>query len=391
MALTAKHQPTGTTYLPAYNDNIFVLAESDSGIYGQYNFKFICDVKDGSGNLLTRLKAPIYYGSTNKGVFNISRLIENYTTHDWSYDDATGVNCTNSVFGYQAVFGYEYSTGATTAINQTTGVTSVTGVSIWNAALAPLDFLSYDEDNYLMSTSASGTASFLTNNLSKRLPIDAKAWLYFLHGSNVASVDVAFSPSGSASISVPSGTLGRVPIGSNIPGGIPVGTTSYTCTPKNSGGNQVGKAYTIQIDTRCSKYPTTDLYFLNRLGGVDTMRFDMLKRTNFDIERKTYKANPFTLDNVAVSYTYDTAAHSNSDFFTQANERLTLNSNLITEAEAEWLKELLMSPRVWMYDGTLKAVNIQTSQYEQKTHLVDKVFNLTLEVTTSIPDKSQRL
>jgi len=44
-----------------------------------------------------------------------------------------------------------------------------------------------------------------------------------------------------------------------------------------------------------------------------------------------------------------------------------------------------------MYDGTLKAVNIQTSQYEQKTHLVDKVFNLTLEVTTSIPDKSQRL
>ena len=121
------------------------------------------------------------------------------------------------------------------------------------------------------------------------------------------------------------------------------------------------------------------------------MRFDMLKRINFDIERKTYKANPFTLDNVAVSYTYDTSAHSNSDFFTQANERLTLNSNLITEAEAEWLKELLMSPRVWMYDGTLKAVNIQTSQYEQKTHLVDKVFNLTLEVTTSIPDKSQRL
>jgi hypothetical protein len=118
------------------------------------------------------------------------------------------------------------------------------------------------------------------------------------------------------------------------------------------------------------------------------MRFDMLKRTNFDIERRTYKSNPFTLNG---TYSYDTSAHSNSDFFTQANERLTLNSNLITEAEAEWLKELLMSPRVWMYDGTLKAVNIQTSQYEQKTHVVDKAFNLTLEVTTSIPDKSQRL
>jgi len=391
MALNVKHQPTGTTYLPAYNDNVFVVYETDSGIYGQYNFKFICDVKDGSGNLLARLKAPIYYGSTNKGVFNISRLLENYVTNDWDYNDSAASGCTNSVFGYQAVFGYEYSTGATTAIVETTGVTSSTGNTIWNAALDPLTFLSFDEANYFMETAASGTASFLTNNQSKKLPIDAKAWLYALHGSNVASVDVAFSPSGSASISVPSGTLARIPIGSNIPGGIPVGTTSYTCTPKDSLGAAVGKAYTITIDDRCSKYPTTDLYFLNRLGGVDTMRFDMVKRTNFDIERKTYKANPFTLDNVAVSYTYDSAAHSNSDFFTQSTERITLNSNLLTEAEAEWLKELLMSPRVWMYDGTLKAVNILTSQYEQKTHINDKAFNLTLEVTTSIPDKSQRL
>ena len=240
MALNVKHQPTGTTYLPAYNDNVFVVYETDSGIYGQYNFKFICDVKDGSGNLLARLKTPIYYGSTNKGVFNISRLLENYVTNDWDYNDTAASGCTNSVFGYQAVFGYEYSTGATTAIVETTGVTSSTGNTIWNASLDPLTFLSYDEANYFMETAASGTASFLTNNQSKKLPIDAKAWLYALHGSNVASVDVAFSPSGSTSISVPSGTLCRVPIGSNIPSGIPVGTTSYTCTPKDSLGAAVG-------------------------------------------------------------------------------------------------------------------------------------------------------
>lgn len=391
MALTAKHQPTGVTYLPAYNDNIFVVTESDPLVYGNYNFKFICDVKDSSDNFIARLKTPIHYNSLNKGVFNISRLLENYVTHDWNYNDTAASGCTSSVFGYKASFGYEYSTGATSAIIESSGVTTVGGVTCWNGSLDPLSFLSFSEANYLMSPTASGTASFLTNNQNKKLPIDAKAWLYFLHGSNVATVDVVFSPSGSTSISVPSGTLGRVPIGSNIPSGIPVGTTSYTCTPKNSGGSQVGKAYTITIDDRCSKYPTTDLYFLNRLGGVDTMRFDMIKRTNFDIERRTYKSNPFALDNTAVTYTYDMASHSNSDYFTQSTERITLNSNLITEAEAEWLKELLMSPRVWMYDGTLKAVNITTSQYEQKTHAVDKAFNLTLEVTTSIPDKSQRL
>ena len=389
MALNVKHQPTGVTYLPAYNDNIFVVYETNASIYGNYNFKFICDVKDGSGNFIARLKTPIYYNSVNKGVFNISRILENYVSQDWDYNDTAALDCSNSYFGYKAYFGYEYSTGATSPIIEATGVTSVAGVTCWNASLDPLTFLSFDEGNYLMDSSA--TANFLTNNLSKKLPIDAKAWLYTLHASNVATLDVAFSPSGSASISVPSGTLARIPIGSNIPGGIPVGTTSYTCTPKNSGGTQVGQAYTITIDDRCSKYPTTDLYFLNRLGGVDTMRFDMIKRTNFDIERKTYKSNPFALNNTALTYTYDSSAHSNSDYFTQSTERITLNSNLLTEAEAEWLKELLMSPRVWMYDGSLKAVNILTSQYEQKTHIVDKAFNLTLEVTTSIPDKSQRL
>ena len=254
MALTAKHQPTGVTYLPAYNDNIFVVTESDPLVYGNYNFKFICDVKDSSDNFIARLKTPIHYNSLNKGVFNISRLLENYVTHDWNYNDTAASGCTSSVFGYKASFGYEYSTGATSAIIESSGVTTVGGVTCWNGSLDPLSFLSFSEANYLMSPTASGTASFLTNNQSKKLPIDAKAWLYFLHGSNVATVDVVFSPSGSTSISVPSGTLGRVPIGSNIPSGIPVGTTSYTCTPKNSGGSQVGQAYTITIDDRCSKY-----------------------------------------------------------------------------------------------------------------------------------------
>jgi hypothetical protein len=43
-----------------------------------------------------------------------------------------------------------------------------------------------------------------------------------------------------------------------------------------------------------------------------------------------------------------------------------------------------------MYDGTLKAVNIRTSEYERKYHVNDKVFNLTLEVEVSAMDKSQR-
>jgi hypothetical protein len=115
----------------------------------------------------------------------------------------------------------------------------------------------------------------------------------------------------------------------------------------------------------------------------------MIRRDNYDIVRKSFKSNPYELS--GTNYTYSAQSHSKSDYFTQANERITLNSNNITEAESEWLKELLMSPRVWMYDGTLKAVNITSSAYEVRKAVNDKVFNLTLEIETSFPDKSQRL
>ena len=69
----------------------------------------------------------------------------------------------------------------------------------------------------------------------------------------------------------------------------------------------------------------------------------------------------------------------------------TLNSDFITEAEAVWLKQLINSPRVWMYDTELIPINVRTSDYEQRYHINDKVFNLTLEVEHSFIYKAQVL
>lgn len=390
MALSFKHQPaSGISFLPAYNDNIYVVSESASGTYSQFNFKFNTVIVDSnaSGNI-TMLKAPIYYGSTNKGVFNIARVLENYVTYDWNYSDSAASGCTNSVFRYQARFGYEYSTGATTDIILSTGVTSESARKVWNAALSPEEFLTFAEADYLMGTGSS--AKFLTHNFNKRIHIDQKDWLYALHAGTLHHLDVSFSPSGSTTINGTAQDITRFPIGSNIPGGIPNGTKSYTITPKNSAGTTIGSPYTITIDDRCSKYSTVDLYFLNRLGGVESFRFNMLKRQSVNYNRKSYNRNPYTLDNTAITYTYDSESHWKTDYYIDEITRFTLNSNFITEAEADWLKELIGSPYVWMYDGTLKAVNIKTSEYERKYHVNDKVFNLTLEVEVSAMDKSQR-
>ena len=84
MALSASHQVSGT-YQPSNNDNIWVVTESSTGTTSNFNFKFLCDVKNTSGALLTRLKVPIHYDSTSRGVFNISKVLSSYTTYDWDY------------------------------------------------------------------------------------------------------------------------------------------------------------------------------------------------------------------------------------------------------------------------------------------------------------------
>ena len=385
-AITVNHQ--NGDYQPAYNDNIYVVTDASGYASTYYNYKFIADVKSSGGTLLTRLKAPIHYdGGGTQGVFNIARVLEDYVTHDWDYNDTAASGCANSFYNYKVDFGYEYSTGSTSAVVQTTGVTSVTGTTVWNGYLNPIDWVSYSENDYLMESGSS--AQFLTNNNAKRIHIDQKDWLYLLQDGTVDHLSVSFSGGSSVNIPCTSDTICRIPIGSNISGGIPTGTTSYTIVAEDSLNNALGSSFSITIDNRCSKYDTTDLFFLNRLGGVESFRFNMMRRDNNDIIRKSFKSNPYTLSGGVYSYSADN--HSLSDYYTESMERITLNSDFITDSEATWLRELVMSPRVWMYDGVLKAVNITSTQYEERKHINDKVFNLTLEITTSIADKSQRL
>ena len=381
MGILSVNEQVSGSYKPAYNDNIFVVT-APTAVTSKSNVKILADVKDSSGNLIARLKAPIYYGTTNKAVFNISQILCDYVTFDWDLSDTESKDCSNSRYGYQMAFGYEYSTGATSPIVATTGDTLISTKTVWNAGLNPFDWLDYQLSNYLMATGS--TATFLTNNLNKRIHRDQKEWLYALHGSSISYLDVNFSPSGSTTITAKSGTICRFPIGANIPSGIPSGATSYTITPRNSGGVAVGSPYTITIDDRCSKFESIDLFFLNRLGGVESFRFNLLHRKTHAIERKTFRKNPYQL-NVS-TYNYSKSSHALSNYHNEDKTSYVLNSNYLTEEEAEWLTELVNSPLVWLYDGEIKAVTIKNTEYEERLHVNDKVFNLNLEVEVSLYD-----
>jgi len=380
MSLTINQKPSDNS--PAYNDLNFVVTESSGAVYSQPNFKFIADVYTNSTRL-GRLKTPIYPNSTNKGVFNISRLIENFVSFDWNINDGNVSGCPNAYFPYNIKFGYEYSSGINSPIVEVSGITNATGLVAYNMALNPIDFVSFNQNDYLMI----GTSSkFLTNNRNKRIYIDQKDWLYFWRG-DANSVEITYYPSGTGTPFVLTGisdSVIRIPIIN-----IPSGTTYLTVRCKQSGTNK-SELYTINIIDECSKYSNSDIYFVNRLGAVESFRFNKVRRDKYNIMRKQFQSSPYSLN--GSSYSYSQSSKSKSNFYTESKETITLNSNWITEEESKWLKELLMSPYIWIMDnGILKSVNIINSDYEVKKHINDKVFNLTIDIETSFIDKVQRL
>ena len=379
MSITVNQKPDNNS--PAYNDLNFVISESSGAIYGSPNFKYICDVYN-SSTLLARLKAPIYPNSTNKGVFNISRLIENFVTYDWNINDVSVSGCPNSNYYYNVKFGYEYSTGSTSPMITSSGLTNVTGLTAYNMALHPIDFATFVENDYKINTSTN--AEFLTTMRSKTIHRTQKDWLYFWKGDALA-VTIKTYPAATTQTIVTTGILDdilRIPI-------IPSSGATYL-EVNAIGTGATSETYLIYIKDECSKYDTNDIYFLNRYGAVESFRFDRLRRDKFNVARKQYKQTPYTLS--GSSYTYGTDAKSKSNYYTESNQIITLNSNWITEEESAWLKELVMSPYVWMLDGgVLKSINVINSEYESKRTINDKVFNLTIDVELSFTDKVQRL
>jgi hypothetical protein len=377
VALSITQQPN--SYHPAFNDTNFVITESSGGIYTKDNFKFIADVKV-AATTVAKLKAPIYFGSTNKGVFNIGRILESYVTNNWEFTDSSPSGCVNSFTDYEVEFGYEYSPSPTGTITEYLDLTSATG-TVWNASLNPFDLVTYAEGQYLATSTS---AKFLTNVRTRTIHRTQKDWLYCLKG-DATSVLITYSDASTQTFSLPSSKVVRIPVGSQLT--IPGGATFFDVVLK-AGGTSKSETYRFNIKDECSKYETTDIFFMNRLGGFESFRFNMVRRDNFEVTRKQFQQNPYTL---GATYGYQTSARTRTNYHTETSQKIKLFSNWINDTESVWLKDLIESPVVYMYDGTLYAVNIDNANYEQKKTVQDRMFNLELDITLSFADKSQRI
>ena len=402
------HQQPGQ-YRPAYNDLIFVVSSSNNA---QLNFNYFADIYIVGVTDPIRLKAPVHptYGS---GVFNAGRVIENYVNSDISKTTYGFQKNLNSFASYRVDFGEEY--GPSSGVIQYSGITSTAYKYVWNGVL---DFL--DVNTYTMQSYSADSGTVLSENIDRYLELTQDAWLYF-YSNDTTSYDtahvLAYNSTGGvirgveiANPYTSSGTIGnhflRFSSGANNLNMISSGSTSGYITSTIGSGLIIPAntyKYTIQFDgasaspyfthyiTTLCKYPTNRLHFLNELGAFESFNFTKLSKKKIDVTRSKYKA-PYGALTSASSFSYNNSDRLERTFFTSMKEGLSLKSDWITEAEHEWLQELITSPEIYLDDPTfgLVAVSCNINTIDVKTVLNDKLFNLSIDLEYSFNRYRQR-
>jgi hypothetical protein len=147
-------------------------------------------------------------------------------------------------------------------------------------------------------------------------------------------------------------------------------------------------SFTFNISD-CHKYPPTRLHWLNEDGGFDSWTFGMKSHTEEDVDRKQFYSQKNTL--TGGSYGYDTMSRGTTDYHIGLSEEITLNTDLLTDAELEHLRGLVSSPVVFReVAGGYSSVNVVTKSWQQKRGTQDGTFNLELKIKPSMDSTRQR-
>ena len=132
----------------------------------------------------------------------------------------------------------------------------------------------------------------------------------------------------------------------------------------------------ITFNYKCKqKYPNVRIKWKNRYGQFDYFNFDMVSRTSFSTENKTYQPQIGTWQSQTLSYqNYET---SNQKYVVDSKQSLTVNTDWISEEYNDLFKQLLVAEEVyWMRseaEGGLLPITINTQGLLFKTGVVDKV------------------
>ena len=156
----------------------------------------------------------------------------------------------------------------------------------------------------------------------------------------------------------------------------------------------ISKEYTIKINCPNLKgYESIRLCWLNQWGAWDYYTFTQKSIRSISTKGSTYEQLAGTWNEAA--YRVDSFKGGKKAFRVNATEKITMNSDFVSESENDMFEELINSPEVYILEGYqpditfsalnqyVKPVRLTTSSFVKKTVANDKLIQYTFEVEKS--------
>jgi len=376
MAITFITSPNN--WQNAYNEIVFNVSSSNST---QSNFQYLVDVNvSGQTNPVARLtypKQPLV-GTINIDVANV---LKDYVTYDIVSFNVSGILPNpNSVAKYWLEFGEVY--------DNVSGVPIIyPNLSQYGTRGAPkftsnavFDFLQWSKTAFNTGKvlSIGNKVSLNQSTFTPNLRANQQLWLTFFdlnavirivylnvynsQGTSIFSNSYSYSSSVSGIVSTNVGFEFLEFM--NASGYMTNPNAAYYEVRFKDSGDDLVFNDRINIDQKCTKFEVYRLHWLNSLGAFDSFNFTKVSKESIEIERSQFKKfqqlNYAKIDRLKTNY------------FTKFTESIELNSDLLTDAEWEGLRELVLSPIVILEvdKDTYYPINILESNYP-----INKVVN----------------
>lgn len=129
-----------------------------------------------------------------------------------------------------------------------------------------------------------------------------------------------------------------------------------------------------KIECNPSPFPNVRVAYMNRLGSYEYINFNYDSKKTANISRTEYKQ--------VLPWNYTIGMRGSTVLSQKVEESFTLNTNWMSEYDYTYFSDILTSPDVYIIDdnGYKYPILITDSSYDYKTHLREKLFNLSISV-----------
>jgi len=361
---------------PSIQDNLWHIATSDNS--GSTDMKFVFDVYKGAEQLV---RVKVFPDPTNgKGYFDASPIVKNEISFGWFVPNATGVQLANPSESGEVALTYSIRVGE-----------DVSAVTTTNLSSGDVKAFNYTPTLFKrrQATYAQYVNKWLSNRplyanltLTERLMIGARSGgEMFIETYNYSNILVFTDEMGVLGDKITQYDIGPASINESYGSNIITSATKYYNVYFDFNNTQ---KFRVNLD--CSPiYTPINLHFMNALGMFDTARFKLASKLTMDLERKSFEKADYRFGSSAVTY-YDNnnVYHETKiNYGSKAMWSYNLTMDYPTDAEYQWLAELIMSPLIYMeLDGNYYPVTIKDTNYEYSTYNTNKlrVLNINIDV-----------